>query len=112
VSTLLAGKIKGDGLVWFAYPKGTSKKYTCDFNRDTGWSALGALGFEPVRMVAIEQNWSALRFRRIEYIKTMTRQTRLTAPKKVHSTSILKSSLPCIDARRIRRNQHWLSLLT
>lgn len=82
VSALLAQKIKGDGLVWFAYPKGSSKKYTCDFNRDTGWSTLGALGFEPVRMVAIDENWSALRFRRIEYIKTMTRQTRLTVPKK------------------------------
>ncbi|GAB2524964.1 hypothetical protein [Spirosoma aerophilum] len=81
VSTLLAEKIKGDSLVWFAYPKGSSKKYTCDFNRDSGWSTLGSLGFEPVRMVAIDENWSALRFRRIEYIKSMTRQTRLTTPK-------------------------------
>ena len=29
--------------------------------------------FEPVRMVAIDEDWSALRFRRAEFIKTMTR---------------------------------------
>jgi hypothetical protein len=56
--------------VWFAYPKGTSKKYTCDFNRDTGWDTLKALGFDTVRAVAIDDNWTALRFRRVEYIKS------------------------------------------
>jgi hypothetical protein len=68
----------GDGLLWFAYPKGTSKKYTCDFNRDTGWKILGSYGFEPVRMVAIDEDWSALRFRRVEYIKKMNRSTAIT----------------------------------
>ena len=69
----IAAKMEGDALLWFAYPKGTSKKYQCEFNRDTGWSVPGKLGFEPVRMVAIDEDWSALRFRRAEYIKTMTR---------------------------------------
>jgi hypothetical protein len=63
----------GDAVVWVAYPKGSSKKYTCEFNRDSGWASLGAHGFEPVRMVAIDDDWSALRFRRVDYIKTMTR---------------------------------------
>jgi hypothetical protein len=66
---------KGDALVWFAYPKGSSRRYTCDFNRDTGWDALGAAGFEPVRQVAIDEDWSALRFRRVEYIKKLTRSS-------------------------------------
>lgn len=65
--------IQADEVVWFAYPKGTSKRYTCDFNRDTGWKELGKLGFEGVRMVAIDVDWSALRFRRVENIKTMKR---------------------------------------
>ena len=59
-------------MVWFAYPKGSSKKYKCEFNRDTGWSAVGKQGFEPVRMVASDEDWSALRFRRVEFIKKMT----------------------------------------
>jgi hypothetical protein len=69
----IAAKTQGDAVIWFAYPKGTSKKYKCDFDRDTGWSTLGELGFEGVRQVAIDADWSALRFRRVEFIKTMTR---------------------------------------
>lgn len=65
----IAARAKGDAIVWFAYPKGTSKKYKCDFNRDTGWKSLNAAGFETVRAVAIDEDWSALRFRRSEYIK-------------------------------------------
>lgn len=77
--------IEGDGIVWFAYPKGTSKKYTCEFNRDTGWAVLGKLGYEGVRMVAIDEDWSALRFRKAESIKTMTRSFAMsnTGKKKV-----------------------------
>ena len=63
----------GDAVVWFAYPKGTSKRYRCEFNRDTGWAPMGAAGFEGVRMVAIDEDWSALRFRRVEHIKSMKR---------------------------------------
>jgi hypothetical protein len=54
----------------------------CDFNRDTGWAALGAAGFEPVRMVAIDEDWSAVRFRRADFINTLTRD-------KVHTLSAL-----------------------
>jgi hypothetical protein len=64
---------QGDAVIWFAYPKGSSKRYRCDFNRDTGWAALGAAGFEAVRLVAIDEDWSALRFRRVEFIKALTR---------------------------------------
>ena len=66
----IAARAKGDATVWFAYPKGTSKKYKCDFNRDTGWEKLKAAGFETVRAIAIDEDWTALRFRRREYIKS------------------------------------------
>jgi len=69
----IARKAKGDAVVWFAYPKGASKKYQCEIDRDSGWQVLGDAGFEPVRMVAIDDDWSAVRFRRVEFIKTMTR---------------------------------------
>jgi hypothetical protein len=85
---VLAKKAKGDAVVWFAYPKGSSKKHSCEFNRDTGWQALGNAGFEPVRMVAIDEDWSATRFRRVEFIKTMTRdkEHRLTAQGRARAT--------------------------
>lgn len=66
-------KSKGDAVVWFAYPKGTSKKYKSEINRDTGWNVLGKQGFECVRSVAIDEDWSAVRFRRVEFIKVMNR---------------------------------------
>lgn len=65
----ISRRARGDAIVWFAYPKGTSKKYTCDFNRDTGWASLKKLGFDTVRAVAIDEDWTALRFRRKELIK-------------------------------------------
>jgi hypothetical protein len=65
----VATRAVGDAVVWFAYPKGTSKKYTCDFNRDNGWDTLKAQGFDTVRAVAIDEDWTALRFRRVEFIK-------------------------------------------
>ena len=73
--------------MWFAYPKGTSKRYKSEINRDTGWQALGKSGFEPVRAVAIDEDWSALRFRRVEFIKTMTRakEHRMTTQGKTRS---------------------------
>ena len=75
---LIALNTEGDAVVWLAYPKGSSKRYKCDFNRDNGWTKLGALGFEPVRQVAIDDDWSALRFRRVAFIKTMTRSFAMT----------------------------------
>ena len=63
-----------DAVCWVAYPKQTSKRYTSTINRDHGWSALGEAGFEPVRQVAIDEDWSALRFRQAAHIRTMTRR--------------------------------------
>lgn len=67
-------KIIGDAVIWLCYPKSSSKKYKCDFNRDTGWATLGDYGLEGVRQVAIDEDWSALRFRKVEYIKNITRR--------------------------------------
>ncbi len=77
----IANLLKDDAVLWFAYPKGTSKKYKCDFNRDTGWEKLGEFGYEGVRMVAIDEDWSALRFRKAENIKSMTRRKNMAMSK-------------------------------
>ena len=69
LSTILAEASQGDVLLWFAYPKGSSKQYTCEFNRDNGWQIIHGAGFDSVRQVAIDEDWSALRFRRVQYIK-------------------------------------------
>lgn len=80
----VAARTPGDAVVWFAYPKGTSKIYECDFNRDTGWDALQAVGFDCVRAISIDEDWTAMRFRRVEYIKARENNTEaepVAAPK-------------------------------
>lgn len=57
------------------YPKGTSKKYKSEINRDNGWEILAKSGFESVRQIAIDEDWSAMRFRKVEFIKIMKRRT-------------------------------------
>ena len=73
-SSKLAAACAGDAVLWMVYPKGSSRKSQCEFNRDCGWPTLAAAGFEPVRMVAVDEDWSALRFRRVEHIKNITRR--------------------------------------
>jgi hypothetical protein len=72
-SAAVVAKAAGDALLWFAYPKGTSRRYTCDINRDKGWDRLRAAEFDCVRQVAIDEDWSALRFRRTEFINQRSR---------------------------------------
>jgi hypothetical protein len=81
VTAAITKSTAGDAVVWVAYPKGTSKKYQCEFNRDTGWAELGDAGFEPVRQVAIDEDWTALRFRRTEYIKSLKRSNTMAISK-------------------------------
>ena len=66
-------KVLGDCIVWFCYPKKSSKKYTCHIDRDHGWEILGKYGFEPVRQIALNEDFSAIRFRKVAYIKNITR---------------------------------------
>jgi len=73
-------KVAGDAVVWFAYPKGTSKRHKAEINRDSEWAPLGEAGFEAVRQVAIDADWSALRFRHVQFIKTMTRHPMGASP--------------------------------
>jgi len=74
---------KDDAVLWVAYPKGTSKRYKCEFNRDDGWTVFGEAGYEPVRMVAIDEDWSALRFRKVEKIGKMARSRAISEAGKV-----------------------------
>jgi len=63
--------LSDDGKLWLAYPKGRSHKYTTDINRDRGWETVTETGFRPVSQVAIDDDWSALRFRNSKYIKSV-----------------------------------------
>lgn len=50
----LSDQAVGDAILWLAlaYPKSSSKRYSCDFSRDSGWEPIGEAGFEGVRQIA------------------------------------------------------------
>lgn len=52
---------RADRLSWIAYPK--AGQLGTDLNRDIVWKLLEGKGVKPVRQVAIDDVWSALRFR-------------------------------------------------
>jgi hypothetical protein len=52
---------RGDRLAWIAYPK--AGKLGTDLNRDVLAGLVTERGAQPVRQVAIDATWSALRFR-------------------------------------------------
>lgn len=61
-----AGKlVKPGGMLWIAYAKGSSKVKT-DVNRDILWAAIESIGWQPIRQIALDEVWSALRFKPIE----------------------------------------------
>lgn len=62
--------LTADGILWFCYPKKTSGKMKSDLERDKGWKALNDAGFHGIRMVSIDNDWSAMRFRNIRFIKS------------------------------------------
>ncbi len=74
ISATLVGATEGDATLWIAYPKGSSRRYRCEFNRDSGWDVLEKAGFQKVRQVSIDEDWSALRFRRVAHIGTPPRR--------------------------------------
>ena len=45
--------------LWIAYPKANR----ADINRDSLWPIAAGYGFRPISQVAIDDTWSALRFR-------------------------------------------------
>jgi hypothetical protein len=59
--------IEPDSVLWFAYPKGTSKIKT-DINRDTIRVTGEEFGITTVTAISIDDTWSALRFRPIDKV--------------------------------------------
>jgi hypothetical protein len=59
----LAGSLGDATVLWLCYPKRGHGVET-DLTRDHGWAPVHAAGYDPVTQVAIDETWSALRWRR------------------------------------------------
>ena len=63
--------VKPDGLLWIAYPKGGKTRSATDLPATPWWSKRDVLGeitsetgYKPIAFVKIDENWTALRFKR------------------------------------------------
>ena len=61
--------IEFDSILWISYPKGRSSIKT-DINRNKLWELLKPYGHRPVSQVSIDNDWSAMRFRPIQRVKS------------------------------------------
>ncbi len=75
----LAEASEPQGHLWIAYPKKSSRRIRSDLSRDILWDALAEFGFEPVSNIAIDEDWSSVRFRPVEEIRSFRRKTAATA---------------------------------
>lgn len=63
--------VKPDGLFWIAYPKGGATRGATDLPATPWWTKrdvlgefTGETGYKPVAFVAIDESWTALRFKK------------------------------------------------
>lgn len=73
----IAGHLARDARFWVAYPK-KSGSIPSDLTRDEGWVVMEQLNFAGVMNVAVDADWSALRFRPAADIKNKIRDVPLT----------------------------------
>jgi hypothetical protein len=66
--------VRPAGLLWIAYPKKTSKR-GADLSRDEGWDVVHAAGWQGVSLIALDEIWSAMRFRPLAETVSATKTT-------------------------------------
>jgi hypothetical protein len=61
--------LKPGGLMWLVYPKKTGG-IASDMTRERAWEAFVHLGWRAVSQIALDDTWSALRFRPVADVKS------------------------------------------
>ncbi|MCQ0110180.1 hypothetical protein [Zhouia amylolytica] len=65
----LLPKLKDDIVLWVAHPRKVSKTLKTDITNDYAWSPLIKNCYTQVGYLKINDDWEALRFRKLEYTK-------------------------------------------
>ncbi|MBP8959731.1 MAG: hypothetical protein KBG40_04825 [Bacteroidales bacterium] len=60
-----------NGILWYAFPKKACRNLKSDLDKDHGWGALFDRGFDKIRLISIDENWSALGFKNIRFIRSV-----------------------------------------
>jgi hypothetical protein len=58
----VAAALRPETTLWISYPK-RGPGATTDLTRDVGWGPVRESGYDPVTQVAIDERWSAMRYR-------------------------------------------------
>ncbi|MDO9373028.1 MAG: YdeI/OmpD-associated family protein [Bacteroidota bacterium] len=66
--------LHADAKLWIAYPK-VSSKIVSDLSRDCNWECITRHGLEGVRLVALDNIWSAMRFKKCDLVKKLAPTT-------------------------------------
>lgn len=81
--------------LWVAYPK-VSSKIVSDLSRECNWECISRIGFEGVRLIALDNIWSAMRFSKTEQITTPTMSSEVAGVKIEHKTLTTPSELQAL----------------
>lgn len=57
--------LQDEAKLWVAYPKLTSK-IASDLCRDCDWKMISSMGFETISLIALDNTWSAIYFKKIK----------------------------------------------
>ncbi|MDB5076388.1 MAG: hypothetical protein JWO42_2567 [Chloroflexi bacterium] len=57
--------VKPGGTLWISFPKKTSK-LASDIGRDSAWNLMGEKGWQGTTNIAIDETWSAMRFKLLQ----------------------------------------------
>ncbi len=55
--------LQDEAKLWVAYPKAASK-IASDLCRDCNWEMISSMGFETINMIALDNTWSAIYFKK------------------------------------------------
>jgi hypothetical protein len=61
---ILEKRAADNAIIWFAFPKKNSKTYKSELSLQQGWDDLLALGYKSAGSVSVDNNWTALRFKK------------------------------------------------
>lgn len=64
--SLINDSAETDAVIWFAFPKKTSKTYKSNIDGENGWDGLITMGFEKAGSISVDNDWSALRFKKLQ----------------------------------------------
>ena len=59
-------RLQDDSTLWIIYPIGTTKKELANLHQEFDWDFLGEYRLQPTRLINVNNNWNAIKIKKIE----------------------------------------------